>query len=581
MRLSLVGVVVRGELAGEEVRVDVPLAGAGTVALGPLTVHVDATPRLDRISWAVANRGDVPVSVRSVALVLLAEATGPIRLFRNGYQSWSESGGARLGSDQDPSRAEGAARGLRMMHHADGDVAGERELRSEQVTVVSGRDGIPLLVGFEAGHHHDGTIRVRPEPRGATLLLEAFLGDARLDPGSQRHLHTIVTDAGTDAADLLARWAGRVGAAAGARTGAPYLVGWCSWYHYFHDVTEKDVRANLALAAEWPFDVFQIDDGYQAAIGDWLDTSESFPSGLDALASDIAAAGRTPGIWLAPFLAHPASAIARAHPDWLARWVDGRRPLLGMVNDAWGGAVATLDTTSPDVLDHLEAVARRLVTAGYRYLKLDFTYAPGFDGVFADPTLTPAQRVRAGYDALRRGAGDDVFILGCGAPLGAAVGAVDGMRIGPDVAPWWAPADDLPPAYRSTRPATRNAWRNTLSRAFMHRRMWLNDPDCVMLRTRATRMSPDAIRAWALAVGASGGMVLVSDDLSLLDTEARSLLDEIIDIGREVDALARDGSPPACPDLLDSATPRRLLAGALSLVGNPDAGTATIEHARP
>jgi alpha-galactosidase len=581
MRLSLLGVMARGEVAGEGFRLDVPLAGPGTVTLGPLTVQLDASPRLDPITWAVANRGDVPVSVRAVALVLLAEATGPIRLFRNGYQSWSESGGARLGSDHDPSRAHGAARGLRMMHHADGAVAAEHELRSEQVTVLSGASGDPVLVGFEAGDEHAGTIRVRPDERGATLLAEAFLGGAQLDPGSQRHLHTIVIDEGDEPAGLLARWAGRVGAVAGARTRAPYQVGWCSWYHYFHDVTETDVRANLALAAEWPFDVFQIDDGYQAAIGDWLDTNPSFPSSIDALASDIAAAGRTPGIWLAPFLAHPSSAVARTHPDWLARWVDGRRPLMGVVNEAWGGAVATLDTTNPEVLDHLETMARSLVAAGYRYLKLDFTYAPAFEGTFADPTLTPAQRVRAGFDAIRRGAGDDAFILGCGAPLGATVGTVDGMRIGPDVAPWWAPPEELPAAYRSVYPATRNAWRNTLSRCFMHRRMWLNDPDCVMLRTRATDMSPDAIRAWGLAVGASGGMVLVSDDLSLLDSDARSLLDEITDVGREVDALARDGSPPACPDLLDDATPRRLVAGPLSLAGDPDAGMATIEHARP
>ena len=55
--------------------------------------------------------------------------------------------------------------------------------------------------------------------------------------------------------------------------------------------------------------------------------------------------------------------------------------------------------------------------------------------------------MRAGYDAIRRGAGDDAFILGCGAPLGTCIGVVDGMRIGPDVAPSW----DVPEA--AWRPA--------------------------------------------------------------------------------------------------------------------------------
>ena len=105
---------------------------------------------------------------------------------------------------------------------------------------------------------------------------------------------------------------------------APFQVGWCSWYQYFHDVTEADIVANLALADRWPFDVFQIDDGYQAAIGDWLETNDRFPSDLAGLAASIGATGRTPGLWLAPFLVAPDSEVARRHPDWIARHlVDG------------------------------------------------------------------------------------------------------------------------------------------------------------------------------------------------------------------------------------------------------------------
>jgi len=104
---------------------------------------------------------------------------------------------------------------------------------------------------------------------------------------------------------VLGAWATAVGALEAARVAAPYQVGWCSWYHYFHDVTESAVRDNLARASDWPFDVFQIDDGYQAHIGDWLNTAASFPSGLAAIADAIAAEGCRPGLWLAPFLAHP------------------------------------------------------------------------------------------------------------------------------------------------------------------------------------------------------------------------------------------------------------------------------------
>jgi alpha-galactosidase len=161
--------------------------------------------------------------------------------------------------------------------------------------------------------------------------------------------------------------------------------------------------------------------------------------------------------------------------------------------------------------------------------------------VYADPTRTPAQRVRAGMEAVRRGAGDDVFILGCGLPIAQGIGVVDGMRIGPDVAPFWDPPPQVweGTLYAAVAPSTSNALRHTVARQFMHRRLWLNDPDCLMLRRSATQLTPDQIERWALAVGASGGMALVSDDLSLLDGESRALLDRVLTMGRAADDRAR------------------------------------------
>jgi alpha-galactosidase len=268
--------------------------------------------------------------------------------------------------------------------------------------------------------------------------------------------------------------------------------------------------------------------------------------------------------------------VATRHADWLAIHAASGGPLVGMVNPAWGGAVHVLDTTRPEVLAHLEDTAAALVAAGYPYLKLDFTYAPSLPGSYADPSRTPAQRVRAGFDAIRRGAGDDAFLLGCGAPLGPAVGVVDGMRIGADVAPWWHVQEHQyrPPGHGGGEPATVNAWRNTLSRSFLHRRLWINDPDCLMLRTEHTELQPEQLRAWALAVGASGGMALVSDDLSLLGGDARELLDQVLALGREADASPH---PPRCPDLLDADPPGRLVVADVELVGDPAVGSAVVQ----
>ncbi|MEQ1788724.1 MAG: glycoside hydrolase family 36 protein, partial [Acidimicrobiales bacterium] len=529
----------------------------------------------------VANRSDGPVAVDAVALVAVVDPVQePLRVLRHGYQSWSPTAVATFRVDQDPTHHEGVRSLPIGMHHADWDPAEDGELRSELVTALRDDTGALLVAGFLGGWEHDGTFRVRSARDGSDgieLWIEAFLGGAVLQPGERRELHEVTFAEGEgDPSPLLEAWAGALGAVGHARTTAPYQVGWCSWYHYFHAVTEADLRANLAHAASWPFDVFQLDDGFQPAIGDWLHTNDKFPTDVDGLAAAIAAEGRTPGIWIAPFLAGADSEVAGGHPDWLAIHAATGTPLVGMANEAWGGAVNTLDTTNPDVLDHLEAVARGLVEAGYPYLKLDFTYAPSIRGTYADPGRTPAQRVRAGFEAIRRGAGPDTFLLGCGAPIGMAVGLVDGMRIGADVAPWWHPQDDQyrPPGHTGGEPATVNAWRNTLSRSFLHRKLWLNDPDCLMLRTERTRLEPEQMRAWALAVGVSGGMALVSDDLALLGSPARALLDEVVALGREADAGAH---PPRCPDVLDHDPPTRLVTAAMELVGDPAAGVAHVQ----
>jgi alpha-galactosidase len=543
----------------------VELEGPGP-ALPGLSVVMDQVG--DEVHWWVANRGDAPVLVDRVSLRFRVRVGEALRMFRNGYQSWSASGGGPISQAVDPSRTPDAPGLVRVIHHADPSPVAEGEVRSELVTALADQDE-SVVLGFDGGRLHDGTFRVR----GDELLAEAWLGGARLEPGERRSLHTLRIGTG-DAAEQLDVWAAWAGARAGARVEAPFQVGWCSWYHYFDAVTEHALRANLAHAADWPFDVFQLDDGYQAAIGDWLNTAASFPSTLDALARDIASAGRTPGLWLAPFLAAPTSELARHHPDWLLRRPSGR-PAVGMVNPAWGGEVWVLDTTHPEVLLHLEELAGVLVAMGWRYLKLDFTYAPALEGAWHDAALTPAQRVRAAYDAIRWGAGDDAFLLGCGAPLGPCIGVVDGMRIGPDVAPAWEPTGGFA-GYEDTSPSTRNAWRNTLARSFMHRRLWLNDPDCLMLRTSGTQLTDAQVRAWAHAVAASGGMAIVSDDLALLDRGARAILDEVLDVGRAVDAGARTGPAPACPDLLDQWTPTTLEGGTVGLVGHPDAGTAQL-----
>ncbi|MFM8305455.1 MAG: glycoside hydrolase family 36 protein [Actinomycetota bacterium] len=504
--------------------------------------HVVLVPRSDGWDWTLHVPTDTAVDTVRIEWDL-GRADLPVPMFVNGWQSWSPTGWRTLGADDDASRAS-TLDFLRSIHHADPAVCTPGELRSEMVTVLTFAGGPPLLIGFLGGSRHDGTVRARVVDGRIRVSTEAWLGGARVPADDPWTLHPVVVRTGDAPTTLLAEWATDVGTLEGARTSAPFTVGWCSWYQYFERIDETTLRANLARAGDWPFTVFQLDDGYQSAVGDWLEPNDRFPSSLDALADAIRGEGCTPGLWLAPFLAAPDARVVRTRPELLTRGHDGE-PVVSMFNDIWGGFVLGLDPTRSETRAHLEDLGRAVRDAGYDYAKLDFTFSPNVPGAYADPTATPAQRVRAGYDAFRRGFGDDGFILGCGAPLGACVGVVDAMRIGPDIAPSWevAERDTAWPGYEFAAPALRHAWSATADRAFLHRRLWVNDPDCVMLRTHATDLTPDQAEGWARAVGASGGMVVVSDDLALLDPAARRLLGEVVVAGRAADARARDEAP--------------------------------------
>ena len=104
-------------------------------------------------------------------------------------------------------------------------------------------------------------------------------------------------------------------------------TGWCSWYWYGPQVSESDILENLRAIAEHrlPLRQVQIDDGFQAAMGDWLVPGDRFPAGMESLCSAIREAGCEPATWVAPFIAEGESRLARGAPG-LARPEPGGGP---------------------------------------------------------------------------------------------------------------------------------------------------------------------------------------------------------------------------------------------------------------
>ena len=298
-------------------------------------------------------------------------------------------------------------------------------------------------------------------------------------------------------------------------------TGWCSWYWYGPRVGEQDILDNLhAIAARGAagprLRYVQIDDGYQAFLGDWLTPGARFPRGIETLCHAIRDAGFEPAIWLAPFVAERDAQVVKDHADWLVRGASGAPLLSSEVSfGGWrNGPWFMLDGTHPGAQEYLERVCRTMREAwGCRYFKLDaLTWGALHGGHRHDRSATRIEAYRRGLAAVRRGAGEDSFLLGCNAPMWPSLGLVHGMRVSNDVARNWR--------------RIAGAARECFWRTWQHHRLWINDPDCVVLINKPGQphLTEDEFRFHAAAVAATGGMVLSGDSLVALPEDKWSVL---------------------------------------------------------
>jgi alpha-galactosidase len=405
-------------------------------------------------------------------------------VYEHGWQSWSPTVAYRL--EQRPFRPVSEARRVGNYHPErtapPGSFWGEGLLAVDPGT----GEGVHVFGAPGAGGHIPP---VRADVDGDVVVVRGAEGVVHSTPE---------VPGGMEGA--LASWGSDFAALAGVGALRPPPTVWCSWYHYFERVTQDDVEENLAAIGDLDLDigVVQIDDGYQAEIGDWLTLSDRFAS-LQEIVDSIRGAGRRAGIWVAPFLMGARSAALREHPEWA---IGGAEPGQG-----WGQELAALDATHPAAEAWLREVFGTLRATGIDYFKIDFVFAGAMEGGRADPGVTGVDAYRHGLRVIREAIGPDAFLLGCGAPILPSVGLVDAMRIGPDIAHHFEPLDgDL------SQPSQRAAAMNSRWRSWQQGRFWVNDTDCLVAGPHVERRTE-----WADVVGTYSGLRSSSDRLRGLD----------------------------------------------------------------
>ncbi|MBQ7500841.1 MAG: alpha-galactosidase [Clostridia bacterium] len=302
------------------------------------------------------------------------------------------------------------------------------------------------------------------------------------------------------------------------------LLGYTSWYNYYQDINEDIILRDLE-ALDGRFDLFQIDDGYETYVGDWLDVDEKkFPNGLGPIVERIHAEGYSAGIWLAPFAAETKSRTFREHPDWFKREKNGKPYKCG---SNWSGFYG-LDLDNEEVLGYIEKCLRHYADMGFDFFKLDFLYAanlPEYEGI------TRSQAAEKAYAFLRKVLGDKL-ILGCGATLSNAIGRFDYLRVGPDVSLSFDDVWYMRYMHRE-RISTKVTLQNTIFRSFTDGRFFGNDPDVFLLRDDNISLTPQQRRALITINALFGSVMMTSDNIAEYDDEKKKLLSDSLRLFRE------------------------------------------------
>ncbi len=298
-----------------------------------------------------------------------------------------------------------------------------------------------------------------------------------------------------------------------------FVTGWTSWYNYYQNINQEIIIKNYNQFKKFfpEKSIFQIDDGFQTAVGDWLSINKKkFPNGLSAIVDKIHNGKYKAGLWLAPFVAQKNSEILKNHPDWVLK-DKNRKKVYGGIN--WGGFLA-LDFYNEHFRDYLRNVFDIVLNKwNFDMVKLDFLYAVS---IIPQHGKSRAMVMSEAIDFLVQITGNKQ-ILACGVPVAQAVNKVDFCRIGSDVSLDWNGKFYEKWLHRE-RISTYKSLKNTIFRNFFDKKAFLNDPDVFLLRDNNIKLNKKQKITLFIINSIFGSLVFTSDDFSKYNKWQKQLI---------------------------------------------------------
>ena len=298
------------------------------------------------------------------------------------------------------------------------------------------------------------------------------------------------------------------------------IFGYTSWYNYYQNINEQIILRDLE-ALDSRFELFQIDDGYETFVGDWLDVDKNkFPNGLTDIVKKIKEKGMLAGIWLAPFVAEEKSSLFKNHKNYFVKTQNGYLKCGGN----WSGFYA-LDLSNPDARGYIKKCLTHYMDMGFDFFKLDFLYATNaglYDG------MSRSMATNKYYKFLRECLPGKI-ILGCGANIINSYGNFDYLRIGPDVSLSFDDTIIMRHLHRE-RISTKVTLKNTIYRSIFSGAFFGNDPDVFLLRDTNIKLTEKQKEALAIINALFGDVIMTSDNISDYSSKKVELLSKCFDI---------------------------------------------------
>lgn len=298
------------------------------------------------------------------------------------------------------------------------------------------------------------------------------------------------------------------------------IFGYTSWYDTYQNINEELILRKLEHADK-RFNLFQIDDGYETKVGDWLSIDKNkFKSGLKPIVDKIHDKNMLAGIWLAPFAAEESSELFKNHKNWFLTDENGKFIKAGC---NWNGFYA-LDLTNVDARDYVKESLEYYLNLGFDFFKLDFVYAAS---IVVPKGYTRSEWQTKTYTFLRSILRNKL-ILGCGANLFNSYNNFDYLRIGCDVSFDFDDKFYMRFLHRE-RNSTKNTILNTIYRSIFDNHLFLNDSDVFLLRDTNTTMSLETRKALIKINSLVSSVLMTSDDISEYDETKKKILEEALD----------------------------------------------------